>query len=107
METGLSSKKDIIKDINKRRKQVKDAWYAASYTFYEDSDRKLCLAVKGFNTWIQRLQLTITLSDNTVMPITYVSSPMDLKVAEFNEWLNTNLDFMFGCMDKYKENKNI
>ncbi len=107
METGLSSKKDIIKDINKRRKQVKDAWYAASYTFYEDSDTKLCLAVKGFNTWIQRLQLTITLSDNTVMPITYVSSPMDLKVAEFNEWLNTNLDFMFGCMDKYKENKNI
>ena len=107
METKLSSKEDIIKDINKRRKQVKDAWYAASYTFYEDSDKKLCLAVKGFNTWIQRLQLTVTLSDNTVMPITYVSSPMDLKVAEFNEWLNTNLDFMLGCMDKYKENKNI
>ena len=107
METGLSSKKDIIKDINKRRKQVKDVWYAASYTFYEDSDRKLCLAVKGFNTWIQRLQLTVTLSDNTIMPVTYVYSPMDLKVAEFNEWLNTNLDFMFDCIDKYKENKII
>ena len=107
METGLSSKKDIIKDINKCRKQVKDAWYAASYTFYEDSDRKLCLAIKGFNTWIQRLQLTVTLSDNTVMPVIYVSSSMDLKVAEFNEWLNTNLDFMFDCIDKYKENKII
>ena len=98
METGLSSKKDIIKDINKRRKQVKNAWYAASYTFYEDSDRKLCLAVKGFNTWIQRLQLTVTLSDNTVIPVTYVSSPMDIKVAEFNKLiekynlLNKNLD---------------
>lgn len=102
METKLSSKEDIIKDINKRRKQVKDAWYAASYTFYEDSDRKLCLAVKGFNTWIQRLQLTITLSDNTVMPIIYVSSSMDLKVAEFNEWLDTNLDFMFGYVDTFK-----
>ena len=101
METGLSSKKDIIKDINKCRKQVKDAWYAASYTFYGDNNTKLCLAVKGFNTWIQRLQLTITLSDNTVMPITYVSSPMDLK------WLDTNLDFMFDCIDEYKENKNI
>ena len=107
METGLSSKKDIIKDINKCRKQVKDAWYAASYTFYGDSDKKLCLTVKGFNTWIQRLQLTITLSDNTVMPVIYVSSSMDLKVAEFNEWLNTNLDFMFDCIDKYKENKII
>ena len=108
METGLSSKKDIIKDINKRRKQVKDAWYAASYTFYGDNNTKLCLAVKGFNTWIQRLQLTVILSDNTVMPITYVSSSsMDLKVAEFNEWLDTNLDFMFDYIDKYKENKNI
>ena len=106
METKLSSKEDIIKDINKRRKQVKDAWYAASYTFYGD-DTKLCLAVKGFNTWIQRLQLTVTLSDNTVMPVIYVSSSMDLKVAEFNEWLNTNLDFMFDCIDKYKENKII
>ena len=102
METGLSSKKDIIKDINKRRKQVKDAWYAASYTFYEDGDRKLCLAIKGFNTWIQRLQLTITLSDNTIMPVIYVSSSMDLKVAEFNEWLDTNLDFMFGYVDTFK-----
>src|SRR5574344_2023894 len=102
METGLSSKEDIIRDINKRRKQAKNAWYAASYTFYEDSDRKLCLAVKGFNTWIQRLQLTITLSDNTVMPVIYVSSHMDLKVAEFNEWLDTNLDFMFGYVDTFK-----
>lgn len=102
METKLSSKEDIIKDINKRRKQVKDAWYAASYTFYENSDRKLCLAVKGFNTWIQRLQLTVTLSDNTVMPVIYVSSPMDIKVAEFNEWLDTNLDFMFGYVDTFK-----
>ena len=107
METGLSSKKDIIKDINKCRKQIKDVWYAASYTFYGDNNTKLCLAVKGFNTWIQRLQLTVTLSDNTVMPVTYVSSPMDLKVAEFNEWLDTNLDFMFDCIDKYKENKII
>ena len=107
METGLSSKKEIIKDINKHRKQVKNAWYVASYTFYEDSDRKLYLAVKGFNTWIQRLQLTVTLSDNTLMPVIYVSSSMDLKVAEFNEWLDTNLDFMFDCIDKYKENKNI
>ena len=107
METGLSSKEDIIRDINKRRKQVKSAWYTASYTFYEDSDRKLCLAVKGFNTWIQRLQLTVTLSDNTVMLIVYVSSPMDIKVAEFNEWLDTNLDFMFGCIGEYKENKNV
>ena len=32
---------------------------------------------------------------------------MDLKVAEFNEWLDTNLDFMFDCIDKYKENKII
>ncbi len=102
METKLSSKEDIIKDINKRRKQVKDAWYAASYTFYENSDRKLCLAVKGFNTWIQRLQLTVTLSDNTIMPVIYVSSPMDIKVAEFNEWLDTNLDFMFGYVDTFK-----
>ena len=102
METGLSSKKDIIKDINKCRKQVKDAWYAASYTFYGDNNTKLCLAVKGFNTWIQRLQLTVTLSDNTVMPVIYVSSSMDLKVAEFNEWLDTNLDFMFGYVDAFK-----
>ena len=107
METGLSSKKDIIKDINKCRKQVKDAWYAASYTFYGDNNTKLCLAVKGFNTWIQRLQLTVTLSDNTVMPVIYVSSSMDLKVAEFNEWLNTNLDFMFDCVDVYKGKKII
>ena len=107
METGLSSKKDIIKDINKHRKQVKDAWYAVSYTFYGDNNTKLCLSVKGFNTWIQRLQLTATLSDDTVMPVIYVSSPMDIKVAEFNEWLDTNLDFMFGCIGEYKENKNI
>ena len=107
METGLSSKEDIIKDINKCRKQVKNAWYTPSYTFYGDNNTKLCLAVKGFNTWIQRLQLTETLSDNTVMLITYVSSPMNIKVAEFNKWLDTNLDFMFDCIDKYKENKII
>ena len=101
METGLSSKEYIIKDINKCRKQVKDVWYTASYTFYGDNNTKLCLAVKGFNTWIQRLQLTVTLSDNTIMPVTYVSSPMDLKVAEFNEWLDTNLDFMFGYIDTF------
>ena len=102
METGLSSKKDIIKDINKHRKQVKNTWYAAIYTFYGDNNTKACLVVKGFNTWIQRLQLTITLSDNTVMPVIYVSSSMDLKVAEFNEWLDTNLDFMFGYIDTFK-----
>ena len=33
METGLSSKKDIIKDINKRRKQVKDAWKVRRMNF--------------------------------------------------------------------------
>ena len=101
METGLSSKENIIKDINKHRKQVKNAWYTPSYTFYGDNNTKLCLAVKGFNTWIQRLQLTIALSDNTVMPVIYVSSSMDLKVAEFNEWLDTNLDFMFGYIDTF------
>lgn len=69
--------KELLKEINKTRKENKGTWWFYSGKTLSGMDFKL----KAYGTWIQILQIG---------DLTY-SSGMDIKVSEFNNFLESNL----------------
>ena len=60
----------IVKDVNDVRKQSRDTWYIYEY-------KPLGLKLKGYKTWIQRIELGNFID----------GSPMNMPVTKFKEWL--------------------
>ena len=69
--------KELIKDINNKRKANKNKWWFYSGKTLSGQDFK----IKAYNTWIQRLEIGDLI----------YSSGMDIKVSEFNNILESNL----------------
>lgn len=75
---NINTNQNIKNDINQARKQAKGQWW--TYVNYKEK-----VSVKGYKTWIQRIQFIQNERKITT------SGPIDCSVKQFKDFLNTCL----------------
>ncbi len=77
------NKETFIKSVNDIRKKKKDDWYTV-----QGGSGKFFYLIKGYNTWIQ----VLLKHDDKGTVIFKDSSPMELSVKGFNEYLESVIE---------------
>ena len=72
--------REFVKTVNSLRKENKGQWYA-----WKGSVNGKRIALQGIGTWVRNLETTQEV-DGKVYPVS-TGSPMEMKVRDFNEWL--------------------
>lgn len=82
-----STIEELIKDINKTRIANKNNWVV-----FEAYFKGYFLQFKLFDTWIQRIEINTKLNGlDSYKLFRIASSPMDISVKEFKQFINQEL----------------
>ena len=83
-----NTRQELVKDFNKTRLANKNNWY-----YFQAKFKNNLLKFKAFDTWVQVLEVyQIDFNGNLSKNFTD-SSPMELNVKDFKDWVEHQLYF--------------